>query len=113
MILRTSLVTIVGSLLLVGCASKPPLTVTGKDYLYPVFADSWLEPCQPPLMPVNLSEKGDVTTQRELLTYITDLISTIDKCNLKLDSIRTTYRKFKDDISAKDLSAHNRKPAQN
>jgi hypothetical protein len=85
-------------LLFSGCASNKPLEVTGKSYLTPQFAPSWLEPCQPPVMPVSLSEKGDVTTQRELLTYITNLITTIDKCNLKLDSIRTTYQKFKDVI---------------
>jgi len=86
-------------LLLVGCASNnKPLEVTGKSYLTPQFAQAWLDPCQPPVMPVSLTEKGDVTTQRELLTYITNLITTIDKCNLKLNSIRTTYNKFKDVI---------------
>lgn len=86
-------------LLFSGCAGqKKPLVVTGKSYLTPQFAQAWLDPCQPPVMPVSLTEKGDVTTQRELLTYITNLITTIDKCNLKLDSIRTTYNKFKDVI---------------
>jgi len=95
------------SFLVAACGStgaSKPLVVSGKDYVYPVLSPTLLEPCAPPRIPVTLGVKEDVTTQRELLTYITNLITTIDKCNLKITTIKYVYTKFVKDTNALSVS---------
>jgi len=53
-------------------------------------------------MPV---KKGKPTTNEDLMLYVTALIESLDKCNLKISSINKSYGKFiKDTMDATKAS---------
>lgn len=107
--MRLILITFLGLCLgLAGCGSSgTTLTVTGKDYIYPRFQPEWLSPCSQPRVPV---KKGKPTTNEDLMLYVTELIESLDKCNLKITSINKSYGQFIKDMKDTNGPSKESKP---
>ena len=107
--MRLILITFLGLCLgLAGCGSSgTTLTVTGKEYIYPRFQPEWLSPCNQPESPV---KGGRFPTNEDLMLYVTALIDSLDKCNLKISSINKSYTQFKKDVVDTDGPSKESKP---
>ena len=106
--MRLILITFLGLCLgLAGCGTQgTTLEVTGKEYIYPKFQPEWLSPCSQPASPV---KGGKFPTNEDLMLYVTELIESLDKCNLKITSINKSYTQFKEDMTDATQQPSNRK----
>ena len=85
-----------------GTSKEPPVVVSGKEYVYPRYADEWLEPCTKPKIPVRLGAKEDITTRSELLIFVTELMATIDCQVDKQTAVRNSYTTFLERIKTSE-----------
>lgn len=76
------------ALFLSGCSTPGPLTVTGKEFVYPRLNSEWLSPCQPAEIP------NPPVTNRDFYAFVVEQEKALALCAAKVESIGKAYKEF-------------------